>query len=405
MVAELALLDPAPLYLDACATAPPAPEVLAAMAAAQRTAWANPSSLHGFGLEAADLLERCRMRIAAGLGCGADALVFTSGGTEAIHMALLGAAAPLAPGRLLLSAVEHPATVAAAARLEERGWQVQTVPVDRAGRLDLAAFEALLEPPTRLVSIIWGQSEVGTVQAIEPIGARCREAGVPLHVDAVQLVGHRLLNFDQLPIDLLSCAAHKLQGPRGVGALLVRPGLPFIAPMRGGGQEGGRRGGTEPVPLVAGFAAALELALERLHQHDGQDPLAALRDQLLDQLVRRPGLELTGVDPRQAPEQRLPHHISLLARGSGGEPLSGRQLVRALWRHGLATSSGSACSSGSTATGLGASPVLEAMGYSAAAAAAGVRLSLGPWLDAASLERVPAALAAAWGELDRGRSG
>ena len=184
--------------------------------------------------------------------------MFTSGGTEAIHLALLGAAAPLAPGRLLLSAVEHPATVAAAARLEEQGWHVQSVPVDRAGRLDLAVFEALLEPPTRLVSIIWGQSEVGTVQAIEPIGARCREAGVPLHVDAVQLVGHRLFGFDQLPIDLLSCAAHKLQGPRGVGALLVRPGLPFAAPTCGGGQEGGRRGGTEPVPLVAGFATALE---------------------------------------------------------------------------------------------------------------------------------------------------
>lgn len=402
------MAEPAPLYLDACATTPPAPQVLAAMAAAQQSAWANPSSLHGFGLEAAELLERCRLRIAAGLGCAADALVFTSGGTEAIHLALLGAAAPLTPGRLLISAVEHPATVAAAALLQQRGWQVRAVPVDRQGRLNLAAFEALLEPPTRLVSLIWGQSEVGTVQAIEPIGARCRQAGVPLHVDAVQVVGHRLFGFDQLPVDLLSCAAHKLQGPRGVGALLVRPELPFIAPMGGGGQEGGRRGGTEPVPLVAGFAAALELALGRLREHGGQDPLAAWRDGLLDVLVRQPGLELTGVDPRQASHQRLPHHLSLLARGSDGAPLPGRGLVRALWRHGLAASSGSACSSGAKAAGAaaaGASPVLQAMGYSPAAAAAGLRLSLGPWLEASSLQRVPAALAAAWAELDQGRPG
>ena len=202
-------------YFDTSATTPAAAEVLEAMALAQATAWANPSSLHLPGLAAAELLERSRLSLAEGLGCELDELVVTSGGTEAIHLALLGAAAALEPGRLLISAVEHPATLAAAAQLQQRGWSVQTVPVDSQGLLDLDVLDRLLIPPTRLVSVIWGQNEVGSLQPIEAIGARCRRAGVPLHVDAVQVLGHLPVVFRQLPIDLLSGAAHKLQGPRG----------------------------------------------------------------------------------------------------------------------------------------------------------------------------------------------
>ncbi|MFQ6537141.1 MULTISPECIES: cysteine desulfurase family protein [Aphanothece] len=381
-----------PLYLDACATTPPAAAVLEAMASAAATAWANPSSLHGFGLAAAELLERSRLGIASSLGCDPEALVFTSGGTESIHTALLGAAAPLPSGRLLISAVEHPATLAAAAALERRGWQVAVLPVDRLGRIDLTALESLLEPPTRLVSVIWGQSEVGTVQPIEAIGRRCRQAGVALHVDAVQVVGHRGVAFNRLPIDLLSCAAHKLQGPRGVGALLVRPDLPFVPLIGGGGQEGGRRGGTEAVALVAGFARALELCDARLAAHGGTDPVAALRDGLLRRLLDLPGLRLSGPDPLGGPaasDDRLPHHISLLISDTAGAPLSGRRLVPMLWRQGVAASSGSACSSGG---GPAPSPVLQAMGLTQAEAASGLRLSLGPWLQAADLESVPEAL-------------
>jgi cysteine desulfurase len=382
-----------PLYLDACATTPPAVPVLEAMAAAAATAWANPSSLHGFGLAAAELLERSRLSMAASLGCDPEALVFTSGGTESIHAALLGAAVPMASGRLLISAVEHPATVAAAAALERRGWQVEVLPVDGLGRIELAALESLLDPPTRLVSVIWGQSEVGTVQPIEAIGRRCRQAGVPLHVDAVQVVGHRSVAFNRLPLDLLSCAAHKLQGPRGVGALLVRPDLPFVPLIGGGGQEGGRRGGTEAVALVAGFARALELCDARLAAHGGTDPVAALRDGLLRRLLDLPGVRLSGPDPLGGEfgicDQRLPHHISLLISDTAGAPLSGRRLVQMLWRHGVAVSSGSACSS---AAGPAPSPVLQAMGLKEAEAASGLRLSLGPWLQAVDLEGVPDAL-------------
>lgn len=379
------------VYLDACATAPPAASVLQAMAKAQKEAWANPSSLHGFGLAAADRLERSRLAIATQLGCAPSELTFCSGGTEAAQSALLGATAHLHPGRLVISAVEHPAVAAAARRLVRQGWELAMVPVDRWGRVDLKALETLLEPPTRLVSVIWGQSEVGTLQPIEAIGERCRAAGVLFHTDAVQVVGHRPIDLSQLPVDLFSFTAHKFQGPRGIGALVASPALRFSPLVDGGSQEAGRRGGTEAVALAAGFAEAIVLAGGRLAAHGG-DPIQPLRDRLLAELLAIPGLELTG-----CPSERLPHHISLLVSSPGGEPLPGRRLVEQLWREGFAVSSGTACSSGLAS----ASPVLLAMGVEAARAASALRISLGPWLRdddlsgfAVALRRAQAAVAA-----------
>ena len=383
------------VYLDSCATTPPAPEVLDVMAAVHGEAWANPSSLHGFGLAAAERLERSRQRIAEILGCTANQVILTSGGTESIHMALLGVAADGPPGRLVISSVEHPATVAAAAQLQRRGWQVECCPVDHLGVVDLEALETLLKPPTRLLSLIWGQSEVGTLQPIEAIGRRCREAGVLLHVDAVQVVGHQPVEFNQLPIDLLSLAGHKLQGPRGVGALLVRSDLKLKPCIGGGGQESGRRGGTEPVALVAGLAQALDLCRGRLLAHGGRDPVADLRDGLLDRLLVLPGVELSGPNPQDPTgPRRLPHHISLLMAAPGGKPISGRRLVQTIWQQGYAVSSGSACSSGRGANpwGMAPSAILQAMGYPDPTAASGLRISLGPWLTAQDLEGVPGAI-------------
>ncbi len=373
-------------YLDASATTPPSTEVVAAMAAAREEAWANPSSLHGFGLKAAERLERSRWLLAERLGCAADEVVLCSGGSEAIHAALLGWAAGRDPGRILLSAVEHPASCAAADRLGRMGWEVVRVPVDPEGRLRMERLVELLRPPTRLMSLIWGQNEVGTLQPLLEVGDLCRAAGVALHVDAVQVAGRLRFRFDDLPVDLLSCAAHKLQGPRGIGALLVRRGL-RLAPLIGGAQEGGRRGGTEPVVLAAGFAVALETALNRLGTAGG-DPVAPLRDRLWRQLRQRPWLRLTGTDPAE-PGSRLPHHLSLLVVDPEGTPLPGRALVRALDREGFAVSSGSACSS---AAGADASPVLLAMGYGEQEAAAGLRITLGPWVDPDRLAEFPAAL-------------
>lgn len=382
-------------YLDACATTPPATAVLAAMAEAQQLAWANPSSLHGYGLEAAECLERSRSTVATQLGCDPEQVVFTSGGSESIHLALQGAAAQLPTGRLLISSVEHPATEAAAACLQQGGWQVARVPVDRRGMLQRDRLEELLQPPTRLMSLIWGQNEVGSIQDLERIGRLCRSAGVLLHVDAVQVVGHQRIRFADLPIDLLSLAAHKLQGPRGIGALLVKPAVHLAPLIGGGGQERGRRGGTEPVVLAAGLAAALVCADQRLLGEAGRDPLEALRNQLLGALLELPGVRLSG-PPVAGPHtsERLPHHISLLVGTPKGVPLSGRRLVQALWREGYAVSSGSACSSSRSGVSGAARPsaVLSAMGYSDSDAASGLRISLGPWLAATELFGVVDAL-------------
>jgi cysteine desulfurase len=382
-------------YLDCCATTPLAPAVAEAMAAAQAAAWANPSSLHGFGLAAAEQLERSRQGMATLLGIQAERLVFTSGGSESIHLALLGAASTLerasgaAAPRLLISAVEHPATQAAAQALQRRGWQLQELPVDPYGAVDLQALERWLAPPTRLVSLVWGQSEVGTMQIIEAIGRLCRQAGVLLHVDAVQVIGHQPVAMGRLPVDLLSLAAHKIQGPRGVGALVIREGLDLQPCIGGGGQEGGLRSGTEPVALVAGFEEALRLCVRRLEASGGRDPVAPLRDALLERVLALPGFELSGPDPRAASHpERLPHHLSVVVQDSRGGWVQGRRLVQALWREGYACSSGSACSSGKG----GASPALAAMGYASGPAGAGLRISLGPWHGSELLEQLPPAL-------------
>ena len=370
-------------YLDASATTPPAPEVLAAMEAAAPRAWANPSSLHGWGLEAAELLERSRQSLALGLGADPRQLILCSGGSEAIHLALLGSAALMEPGRVLLSAVEHPATESAARLLSRGGWQVERLPVDRQGRLDPETLARRLDPPTRLVSLIWGQNEVGTLQPIEAIGHRCRAAGVLLHVDAVQVLGHRPIDLANLPVDLLSGAAHKLQGPRGIGLLALAEGVRLAPLIGGGGQEGGRRGGTEAVLLAHGFATALDLARTRLARHGGLDPLLSLRDGLWRQLQGLEGIRLSGADPDD-PDARLPHHLSVLISDHSGQPLSGRALVRGLARRGWAVSSGSACSQGGS--GERPSAVLMAMGFGEREATSGLRFSLGPWLREADLD-------------------
>jgi cysteine desulfurase len=383
-----------PLYLDACAAAPPAEPVLAAMVGAYQGAWANPSSLHGFGFAAADSLERSRQAIATALGFPAGWLTFCSGGTEASHAALLGAASQVPKGRVVISAVEHPAVQAAARQLEAQGWELAIWPVDGVGRVDLTWLDRLLAPPTRLVSVLWGQSEVGTLQPIETIGAACRRAGVLFHSDAVQVLGHQPLAIATLPVDLLTFTAHKIQGPRGIGALVARPELPLGAIIGGGGQEAGRRGGTEAVALAAGFAAAIQLAQVRLQDGGGHDPLEPERDRLLTALESLDGVTVSGCRQR-----RLPHHLSLVLTSASGTPLPGRQVVSALWQAGLAVSSGTACASG-RASG---SPVLRAMGYAPELAGSGLRLSLGPWLTPTQLDslpdRVSAALAAVQADL------
>ena len=371
------------IYLDACATAPLRPGVLQRMIETQDQAWANPSSLHGFGLKASEALERARFQIAEKLSADHSDVVFTSGATESIHLALHGLAATRSPGRLVISSVEHPAVTGAARLLTKSGWEVAQWPVDQLGRIKLEHLEELLAPPTQMVSLVWGQGEVGTIQPLLKVAEACRTRGITIHTDATQVLSQGLPSWKHLPVDLLSASAHKSGGPRGIGLLMMRQSYrsELMPLFSGGGQEGGLRSGTESVVLAAGMAAALD-QIECCAPADlarSGHGVADLRDALRDRLLKDERLMVCG-----DPKNRLPHHLSLLVSDHNGQPVSGRRLVRSLDACGLAVSSGSACSSGKDSD----SPVLVAMGVPQTMRRSGVRLSLGPWIEHQHLDEI-----------------
>lgn len=355
------------IYLDHSATTPPRPEAIAAMEQVFAHQWGNPSSIHGWGERAAIALETARLQVAALLNASPESIVFTSGGTEADNLAILGVARHYQrPQHLIISSIEHPAVSEPARFLESQGWQVTRLPVDRLGRVNPADLAEALRPETVLVSIIYGQSEVGTLQPIDQLGALCRDRGVIFHVDAVQVAGRLPLDVQQLPVDLLSLSSHKLYGPQGAGALYVRPGVELIPLLGGGGQEFGLRSGTQPVPVIAGFGVAAALAAQEMATESRR--LQGLRDRLFELLADCPDLVPTGDRLH-----RLPHHVSFCARHTDGDMLSGKTIVRQMNLAGIAISAGSACHSGKTVP----SPILKAMGYSDRLAQGAIRLTLG----------------------------
>lgn len=361
------------IYLDHGATTPTRLEAIAKMQEVMQTQWGNPSSLHAWGERAAMTIERARLAIADLINAEAEQIIFTSGGTEADNLALFGIARQYPqPQHLIISSVEHSAIARPAEWLEQIGWQVTRLPVDRFGRVDPRSLVAALRPNTVMVSVIYGQNEVGTIQPIEKLAQICRDAAVWFHTDAVQAAGHIPLNVQTMPVDLLSISSHKIYGPQGVGALYVRPEVGLRPLLRGGGQEGGLRSGTQPVAAIAGFGVAASLAQQELATESLR--LAGLRDRLFEHLSDIRDLIPTG--SRQG--DRLPHHISFCHSG-----INGRQIVRAMNAAGIAISSGSACSSGS----LVPSATLLAMGYSQTQALGAIRLTLGRSTTEAVIDR------------------
>jgi cysteine desulfurase len=267
---------------------------------------------------------------------------------------------------LIISSVEHSAIAEPVRLLEQQGWSVTRLPVDAQGRIDSLDLKAALQPNTVLVSIIYGQSEVGTLQPIEALGQIVQAHGALFHTDAVQVVGRLPIDLQTLPVDLLSVSSHKLYGPQGAGALYVRSGVELVPLLAGGGQEFQVRSGTQAVPNIAGFGLAAELAGEALATETPR--LVQLRDYLFDQLA-----DLDALVPTGDRWHRLPHHTSFYLRCSDGEQVSGKTLVRQMNLAGIGISSGSACNSGK----LIPSATLLAMGYSERAAKSGIRLTLG----------------------------
>jgi cysteine desulfurase len=367
------------IYLDRSATTPIRAEAIAAMHQVLTQEWGNPSSIHQWGERAATAIEQARFQVAALINANPDAIVFTSGGTEANNQAIMGVANLYStPQHLIISSVEHSSISAPVKWLETKGWAVTRLPVDRFGSIDPSDLATAIRPNTVLVSVIYGQSEVGTIQPISELSAICKHHQVYFHTDAVQAAGCLPIDVRELGIDLLSISSHKLYGPQGSGALYIRPGLDLVPLLAGGGQEMGWRSGTPAVPQIAGFGVAAELASEELELESAR--LIGLRDRLFDLLADCPTLIPTGDRTH-----RLPHHLSFylnIPSGHSQEAITGKTIVRHLNLAGIGISSGSACSSGK----LTPSPVLLAMGYSQTEAVGGIRMTLGKSTTVADID-------------------
>jgi cysteine desulfurase len=354
------------IYLDYSATTPPRAEVITVMQDVLTQGWGNPSSLHEWGQQAATLVERARMQVAGLINALAESIIFTSGGTEADNLAIMGVArAHRTPQHIIISCVEHSAIAEPVRLLEQWGWEVTQLPVDSQGRVNPTDLENAIQANTILVSVLYGQSEVGTLQPIEALGEIARKHGVLFHTDAVQVAGRLPIDVQKLPVDLLSISSHKIYGPQGAGALYIRNGVELVPMMLGGGQELQLRSGTQAVPAIAGFGVAAELAAAEIATETQR--LIQLRDRLFDQLSDSPNLIPTG-----SRLHRLPHHVSFSVI-SDRKNVTGKTLVRQLNLAGIGISAGSACHSGK----LSPSPILKAMGYSDTVALGGIRLTLG----------------------------
>jgi cysteine desulfurase len=362
------------IYLDHNAITPVRPEAKAAVAAALDV-FGNPSSVHQAGRAARDLLDRARAQVAGALGAAPKDVVFTSGATEGAALAIRGAlaAAPAGRRRVVAGAVEHPCVLSLARALEKDGTPLTVVPVDRRGLVDPAAFRAALGPDVALAAVMRANNETGVLQPVAELAAAAREAGALFLCDAVQAAGKIPLDVRTLGADLVVITAQKLGGPRGAGALWLSPGI-RLAPLFGGEQERARRAGTENLPGIAGFGAALEAACARREEDAAR--LGALRDRLEGGLAA--AVPRTRVNGAGAP--RLPATTSLLFEGCDAEAL-----LMAMDLEGVCASAGSACHSGSTKP----SGVLLAMGLTDAEARGTIRFSLG-WTTTA--EEIEAAL-------------
>lgn len=354
------------IYLDYAATTPVDERVLAAMLPYFRETFGNPSSVHFFGQQAESALENARREVARLLHARAEEIIFTACGTESDNLALRGVAwAQHGQGlrHILISPVEHHAVLHTAGQLRSlHGFDVEELPVDEFGRVSPQDVSAMIRPDTALVSVIYANNEIGTINPVAAIGAVCRERGIPFHTDAVQAAAHLRMNVEADQVDLLAVGAHKFYGPKGVGALYARRGTPILPTTTGGKQENALRAGTQNIPYIIGLAESFRLAQEGVEERTRR--ISSLRDHLIGAVLEEiPRARLTG-----HPSERLPNHASFVFEG-----VDGNTLLQMLDVAGFACSSGSACKTGSPQP----SEVLTAVGFSRPWALGSLRVTLG----------------------------
>ncbi len=362
------------IYLDYAATTPTHPDVVKAMLPYFTEAFGNPSSIHSYGQEAKGAIEEARGKVASLISARGEEIVFTSGGTGADNFAIKGVAfANESRGNhIITSSVEHHAVIETCKFLEKRGFRVTYLPVDGYGLVDLDDVRKAITDKTILISVMHANNEMGTIEPIAEIDKIAKEAGVYFHTDAVQAVGHIPVDVDDLGVDLLSMSAHKLYGPKGVGALYIRKGTKLLPFMHGGEQERRRRASTENVPGIVGLGRAAELAQQEMSEE--AERLTYLRDQLIKGLLER----IDHIHLNGHPQRRLPNNVNVSI-----DVVEGESMLLNLDLEGICASTGSACSSSS----LEPSHMLLAMGLSHEQAHGSLRFSLGKWTTEEDVER------------------
>jgi cysteine desulfurase NifS len=353
------------VYLDHSATTPVDPEVAALMMTYYTEKYGNPSSVHGFGREAKQALEQARSQVAELIGAAPAEITFTSGGTEADNLAILGTAEVLRKKgkHIITSCIEHHAVLETCEYLEKNGFDLTIIPVDEEGVISVDEVRKAIRPDTILISVMHANNEVGAIQPISEIGKLAREHNITFHVDAVQSLGKIPINVQEMNIDLLTVSSHKIYGPKGVGALYIRKGIRLMPLIHGGGQEKKRRSGTENTPGIIGFGKACELAGQRMAED--AEHQKKLRDKLMNGITER--IDYVKINGPLG-DKRLPNNVNVSIQYVEGE-----SLLLSLDMLGIAASSGSACTSGS----LDPSHVLLAMGLIHEIAHGSLRFSLG----------------------------
>ena len=351
------------IYADNAATTKISQTAMKAMISAMENSYGNPSSIHQIGMAANDALQTAREQIARCLGCMPKEIFFTSGGTESDNQAIMSAAmlgAKQNKRHIISTAFEHHAVLHTLRRLKEQGFEIQLLDVGAEGNITAAQVEDAIRPDTCLVTVMFANNEIGSVLPIAEIGEVCRAHGVLFHTDAVQAAGHIPVNVKKQNIDMLSLSAHKFHGPRGIGALYVKRGIELTSLMEGGGQERGKRPGTENLPAIMGMAAALKEECTLMEQNEAK--VTAMRDRLIQGLSQIPYSILNG-----SREKRLPGNVNFCFEG-----VSGESLLLLLDSRGICASSGSACASGA----LDPSHVLLSLGLAPEIAQGSLRISL-----------------------------
>ena len=351
------------IYADNAATTKISQTAMKAMISAMENSYGNPSSIHQIGMAANDALQTAREQIARCLGCMPKEIFFTSGGTESDNQAIVSAAmlgAKKNKRHIISTAFEHHAVLHTLRRLKEQGFEIQLLDVGAEGNITAAQVEEAIRPDTCLVTVMFANNEIGSVLPIAEIGEVCRAHGVLFHTDAVQKAGHIPVNVKKQNIDMLSLSAHKFHGPRGIGALYVKRGIELTSLMEGGGQERGKRPGTENLPAIMGMAAALKEECTLMEQNEAK--VTAMRDRLIQGLSQIPYSILNG-----SREKRLPGNVNFCFEG-----VSGESLLLLLDSRGICASSGSACASGA----LDPSHVLLSLGLAPEIAQGSLRISL-----------------------------